>query len=142
MSGSSRREQSSYSPRNKPGQPQHLEPEPNKVLIKRVLASATYDACMSLIIVANAVMIGIEQSFLLEGRKSIFVQTFQHLFLVAYLAELVARVYALGLSSFHDNWVKFDTFLTVTGILYAWILDPLFTSVDRLKLFVLLRLAR
>jgi len=140
---------SSYRAKQNPartGKKSDPQPEENdmpcKELIKHALSSTTFDTCVCLIIFANAITIGLEQSFRIQRMESTWLRIVEHMFLVIYVLELGARVYAHGLTCFKDNWVKFDAFLVATGILYAWILEPLSEDVQRLNLLIVLRLVR
>jgi len=118
------------------------EGDPCRICFKQVIDSAKFDALMGLVILANAITIGVEQSLRLEGNSSIAVQILEHLFLLTYIGEIAVRVYVQGISCFKANWVKFDAFLTSTGVVQAWIIDPIFGSVQSLKLLLFLRMLR
>merc|ERR1719262_925827 len=72
----------------------------------------------------------------------------EHIFLCVYIVELLARFYAFGVrESMASNWVRFDAFLVVTGIISTWVLAPFFSdgsgrSILVMKVLRIVRLAR
>jgi len=111
-------------------------------MIDRVLSSTKFDVIIGLIITGNAITIGVEQSYRLDNRQPMPLQILEHIFLVIYVVELVARFYAHGIACLKCHWVKFDAFLVTTGTLYAWIVKPLSGNAPKLRMLLFLRLLR
>ncbi|CAE8740241.1 unnamed protein product [Polarella glacialis] len=92
---------------------------------KQVVQSAWFDSLIGVVIVFNAAGIGIELTLQLEGKSTMPTQILENFCIVAYIAELGCRVFAIGFVCFRDHWVQFDTFLIFMGVLVNWILDPI-----------------
>jgi len=92
---------------------------------KQVVQSAWFDCLIGVVIVFNAAGIGIELTLQLEGKSTMPTQILENFCIVAYIAELGCRVFAIGFVCFRDHWVQFDTFLISMGVLVNWILDPI-----------------
>ncbi|CAE8646996.1 unnamed protein product, partial [Polarella glacialis] len=90
-----------------------------------LLRSAWFDCLIGVVIVFNAAGIGIELTLQLEGKSTMPTQILENFCIVAYIAELGCRVFAIGFVCFRDHWVQFDTFLISMGVLVNWILDPI-----------------
>ncbi|CAJ1419232.1 unnamed protein product, partial [Effrenium voratum] len=123
-----------------------------RVAAAMVLESEAFDFIMVMIILANAVTIGVEQSVRVNGGDKGPENTLaimENIFLVIYTFEIALRFFVLGIRAVCDHWVKFDLVLVVLGWLVVWIL-PLASvamgdessSFLTLRTLRLLRLAR
>eukprot|EP00929_Paragymnodinium_shiwhaense_P108334 TRINITY_DN7464_c0_g1_i2.p1 TRINITY_DN7464_c0_g1~~TRINITY_DN7464_c0_g1_i2.p1 ORF type:complete len:686 (-),score=124.81 TRINITY_DN7464_c0_g1_i2:325-2382(-) len=114
-----------------------------KNLAKSTLASPKFDAAIGVVIVFNAVTIGVEQSLQIENKNTDLITVLESMFLVVYIVELGLRLFAHGGAALKDSWVKFDCFLVLLGITTAWIIDPFFPDgIDELGPLMVLRTAR
>ncbi|CAE7235015.1 unnamed protein product [Symbiodinium natans] len=97
----------------------------SRLLAANVLESEAFDFVMIIIILANAVTIGVEQWIRVEGgnTKDGPLNILEHIFLVIYTLEIFLRFFVNGpLKAIRDHWVKFDTVLVILGWLVLWIL--------------------
>jgi voltage-gated sodium channel len=82
--------------------------------------SDNFNAVIGCVIVANAIVIGLETDM---GHDKF--QVFEHIFCTIFFFEMLTRIAQLGCEYFQDPWYLFDFSLVVTGTLDLWIL-PLF----------------
>ncbi|CAE8588470.1 unnamed protein product [Polarella glacialis] len=123
---------------------QILDPESREIW-KQAGLSAWFEGFIGMVIVLNAAGIGIGLTLQVEGKSTVPVQVLENFCLVAYIAELICRVFAIGFVCFRDHWVKFDSFLIVMGVLVDWILDPILGAEGVASQFgplMILRMAR
>lgn len=111
-------------------------------LVRKLMGKPQFDAAIGVVIVFNCITIGIEQEFELQGKDTFLLGVFETLFLAIYTFELLARFFGYGYHCIHDNWVKFDTFLVVAGIITGWPLSELIGELDELGPIMVLRTAR
>lgn len=126
----------------------------SRLLAATVLESEAFDFVMIVIILANAITIGVEQNIRVEGGNTSNgpLNVLEHIFLVIYTLEIFLRFFVNGpLKSLRDHWVKFDTVLVILGWLVLWILPVAMSPADEtgewssfltLRTLRLLRLAR
>jgi voltage-gated sodium channel len=77
-----------------------------------------FDACVGVVIVANAFTIGVETSYIVDGFDvPYWVVVLEGIFLAVYVVELGLRYFAYGLVALRSHWVKFDSFLVFCGLL-------------------------
>jgi len=110
--------------------------------LERIMSSTTYDFFMSVVIVANCVNVGFEQSYRLAGADASLFLYIEHGFLIAFILELLLRFYAEGLKCLHNNWVCFDVVLVGLGVLLAWVLHPLISGTEGWENLLVLRTVR
>eukprot|EP00927_Polykrikos_kofoidii_P040610 TRINITY_DN34676_c0_g1_i1.p1 TRINITY_DN34676_c0_g1~~TRINITY_DN34676_c0_g1_i1.p1 ORF type:complete len:622 (-),score=119.09 TRINITY_DN34676_c0_g1_i1:86-1951(-) len=110
----------------------------------KMLQSRTFDGFIGIVIVTNALTIGLEQSLDLQGNDTSKVEVVENFFLVIYMFELGLRIFSIGSTCFREHWVKFDAFLILTGCLTNWIIAPFFQDEggDKLGPLLVLRTAR
>jgi voltage-gated sodium channel len=126
-----------------------------KLAVHKVIGSAKFDTAIGVIIIVNSVVIGLESSNRLEGQVEHmgFYKILEYLFLVIYSVELALRFYAYGLRCLRNEWVMFDFFLVMSGLIgtvLTSVLDEFsqgkgegfLNVVLLLRLFRLARLAR
>eukprot|EP00930_Biecheleria_cincta_P032945 TRINITY_DN22811_c0_g1_i1.p1 TRINITY_DN22811_c0_g1~~TRINITY_DN22811_c0_g1_i1.p1 ORF type:complete len:531 (-),score=94.10 TRINITY_DN22811_c0_g1_i1:82-1674(-) len=106
------------------------------------LESPKCDFLLGVIITANAVNIGIEQTYRATGEYASTAAAFEHLFLSIYTTELLVRFFAFGPSCFKDNWVRFDLLLVAMGITTQWIIQPIVGDMSEVGPVMVLRSAR
>lgn len=113
--------------------------------------SNNYNMLIGLVILMNALVIGIETDY---GREQF--QCFEHLFNACFFIEMLMRVTQLRMDYFYEAWNLFDFSLVITGTLDLWVLplltgksgDPTgsdffgFTSLRLLRMIRVLRLMR
>lgn len=92
--------------------------------VARLLQHPAFDAIIGVVIVLNAVTIGLEQSMSLRGQDATIPWAFEHVFLVIYVVELGLRFFAFKGAALNERWVRFDLFLVTLGIVTTWILEP------------------
>eukprot|EP00931_Biecheleriopsis_adriatica_P066560 TRINITY_DN40890_c0_g1_i1.p1 TRINITY_DN40890_c0_g1~~TRINITY_DN40890_c0_g1_i1.p1 ORF type:complete len:677 (-),score=120.07 TRINITY_DN40890_c0_g1_i1:2-2032(-) len=112
--------------------------------IRSFLQSTSFDALIGIVIVANAVSIGVEQSFRGTSHKVLATTAMlDDIFLSIYMIELALRFYAFRLACLRDTWVLFDLFLVVMGVITQWILSPILGSqMDQVGPLMVLRTVR
>lgn len=102
----------------------------------RLVKWRRFEHLMGAIIMVNAVCIGFDTQQRLEARgkpmeKSTVFEDIEHVFLVIYVLELIARVLANGRKIFLDPWFLFDLFLVCIGSFSSWIWTPITKSQQR-----------
>ncbi|CAE7277227.1 fpaB-1 [Symbiodinium pilosum] len=105
----------------------------SRLMAASVLESEAFDVVMIIIILANAITIGIEQSHRVGGgNTSAFpLNVLEHIFLVIYTVEIFLRFYVSGpLNALRDHWVKFDMILVLMGWLVLWILPAVVAAMS------------
>jgi len=117
-------------------------PERIQFFARKVLATHYFDLAIGLVILANSVTLGLDQSLRLQGEASPVIAVLEQIFLVIYVVELSLRFLAYSYHCLADNWVKFDAFLVVCGVLTNWIIEPIAGSIEGMGLLLVLRLAR
>ncbi|CAJ1453833.1 unnamed protein product, partial [Effrenium voratum] len=110
--------------------------------IGEVLNSQKFDTFLGLIIIANAVNIGIDISLQQEGKDTWIPGLFEDVFLAVYTVELIMRLFVDCRGALRDPWVRFDLFLVSTGVFSQWILEAFFVSVSEVHVLLMLRVAR
>lgn len=110
--------------------------------IRNVLTSNEFEWFIGGLIVLNAITIGMEQTWRVEGHKVKWMEVIENLFLVVFTAELSARIFAFGVRALKNSWVFFDFVLVVVSVFVGWILNPVFGNLDSLGFFLVLRTVR
>eukprot|EP00439_Symbiodinium_sp_Y106_P027019 s2301_g3.t1 len=118
-----------------------------RIKVSRLLQSQFFELALGLVIVANALAIGLEQSFRAEGHDTFVFDMLEYVFLGIYTAEMGLRFFVSGWRCLKDDWVKFDFILLVSGLAGSFFITPYFgfdqiTPLLVLRTFRLLRLAR
>lgn len=115
----------------------------------RLLLSPRFDGAISFIIVLNAISIGMEITYDLEGHDTTVFKRLEHFYLIVYTVELGMRYYVSGWRCMKSSWICFDFILVVGGIVSIWILIPLLGKLPPglgpmqvMRMLRLLRLAR
>eukprot|EP00929_Paragymnodinium_shiwhaense_P039130 TRINITY_DN20579_c0_g1_i2.p1 TRINITY_DN20579_c0_g1~~TRINITY_DN20579_c0_g1_i2.p1 ORF type:complete len:648 (-),score=85.16 TRINITY_DN20579_c0_g1_i2:128-2071(-) len=117
----------------------------------RIVRSPLFDILVAVVILANTVLVGVEQSYDLAERLPLEMMAVESGFLLFYIVELVLRFLAFGVrTSLGDGWIRFDIILLIGGILFTWILSPQslawlpssLTKVSMLRTARIFRLAR
>eukprot|EP00931_Biecheleriopsis_adriatica_P008484 TRINITY_DN109667_c0_g1_i1.p1 TRINITY_DN109667_c0_g1~~TRINITY_DN109667_c0_g1_i1.p1 ORF type:complete len:670 (+),score=113.23 TRINITY_DN109667_c0_g1_i1:70-2079(+) len=118
--------------------------EENKVCMQGILTSSWFDVAIACVIAMNAVCVGIEQSFQLEGRDTMGLQVLDSVFLVIYLVEFGMRVFAYGIwQAMRSSWMQFDLLIIILGVVSSWILEPIAgNSIDGMGQVMVLRTLR
>jgi len=109
-----------------------------------VLLSRYFDFAIGMVILLNSVIIGLEQSYRIDGKSTAVWETFEHCFLVIYILELGCRFFVVGIKALNDNWVVFDCFLVVTSIITQWVVSPILggEKVDNMSPLMVMKIAR
>uniref|UniRef100_A0A7S0B1Q9 EF-hand domain-containing protein n=1 Tax=Pyrodinium bahamense TaxID=73915 RepID=A0A7S0B1Q9_9DINO len=100
-----------------------------------------FDIFVGVIIFLNAICIGAELEYSIQGEDTPMLQAFEYVFLVSYTLELALRGLADGVKCFRDNWIKADAVLLVVG----WgskVLDAIAPGVDGLGPIIIVRSLR
>eukprot|EP00929_Paragymnodinium_shiwhaense_P077264 TRINITY_DN3978_c2_g1_i1.p1 TRINITY_DN3978_c2_g1~~TRINITY_DN3978_c2_g1_i1.p1 ORF type:complete len:784 (-),score=150.82 TRINITY_DN3978_c2_g1_i1:81-2432(-) len=114
-----------------------------RIYARLILESTTADVTFGLVIIANAIVIGVEQTFRLEDKDLSVFEALEHVFLTIYLTELILRFSSYGVACLRDNFVKLDLFLVIMSIITEWIFAlAVTTASDDMKSLSLLRTAR
>lgn len=114
-----------------------------KTFVVMVLASKPFDAVIGLVILVNAMSIGVEQQLALEERSTMGIRIMENCFLVIYIVELLMRFVGHSWSILHDRWVRLDITIVLLGILNSWILEPIMNEApNEMSPLMLLRALR
>jgi hypothetical protein len=114
-----------------------------------MISSWIFDAVIGVVIVANAVTIGVETEHVVGGHEvPPIVRFLEQLFLVVYIVELGLRFYGIGLRVLNSHWVKFDLFLVICGVVDSIVMTIFMAGeddssvLDKIMLVRMLRLMR
>mmetsp|Transcript_8460 Transcript_8460/g.17943 ORF Transcript_8460/g.17943 Transcript_8460/m.17943 type:complete len:496 (-) Transcript_8460:16-1503(-) len=124
------------------------ETDTKRLLVHVYITWWPFDVCIGLVIVANAITIGVETSHSVKGDPiPLAVEVCSALMLLIYTVELLLRYYAYGVKkAMISRWVRFDAFLVVGGFLdlaIKLIMNGESNEVlEKLMLVRMLRLAR
>jgi hypothetical protein len=129
------------------------EPSRCRKLLYRVITSRYFDFGMGIVIMLNALTIGMETSIARDKReipKSLHM--LEYTFLIVYCVELAMRVYVSGVKvALSNNWVKFDAVMVAAGVLNLFLTvsalggsaaTSVVDNVNMLKMLRLFRLAK
>eukprot|EP00929_Paragymnodinium_shiwhaense_P117438 TRINITY_DN8800_c0_g1_i1.p1 TRINITY_DN8800_c0_g1~~TRINITY_DN8800_c0_g1_i1.p1 ORF type:complete len:652 (+),score=72.48 TRINITY_DN8800_c0_g1_i1:62-2017(+) len=93
-------------------------------IFNKAAKSTAFNVTAAVVIIANTILVGIEQSYDLQESVPQVMLAVESVFLVFYIMELVTRILAFGLTTcVHDGWIRFDAFLLVSGITFTWVLS-------------------
>lgn len=93
---------------------------------KQVVERTEFDMALAVVILLNAICIGIQQHVEANPSSSTLpFQILESIFLTIYIGELWLRWTAYGRACLRDNWVRIDIVLVVLGVSTAWILEPI-----------------
>eukprot|EP00929_Paragymnodinium_shiwhaense_P080917 TRINITY_DN42247_c0_g1_i2.p1 TRINITY_DN42247_c0_g1~~TRINITY_DN42247_c0_g1_i2.p1 ORF type:complete len:557 (+),score=91.44 TRINITY_DN42247_c0_g1_i2:392-2062(+) len=85
--------------------------------VQELLANNFFDISVGLVILSNAITIGVETSVKSGGNPiPLWLFWLEKFYLFVYTFELVMRLYGFRLRAFDSSWVRFDCFLVVCGI--------------------------
>eukprot|EP00928_Gymnodinium_smaydae_P013879 TRINITY_DN15033_c0_g1_i1.p1 TRINITY_DN15033_c0_g1~~TRINITY_DN15033_c0_g1_i1.p1 ORF type:complete len:589 (-),score=116.29 TRINITY_DN15033_c0_g1_i1:91-1857(-) len=113
-----------------------------------IVANPAFDAAIGIMIVGNAITIGVETQSAVSGVVTpLWVVVLENLFLFVYVIELLMRFFAVGVrNALKANWVKFDTFLVVVGVFDLFVRSLMggesLEALEKVMLVRMLRLAR
>lgn len=111
--------------------------------IAKQLNTHRFDAGIAVVIVINAFCVGLEQSLEVDGYDVEWMVAVDSFFLLIYIFEFGARIFAIGRKALRDNWVKFDLLLIVLGVVTSWVLGPVMKmAVEELGPLLVLRTLR
>jgi hypothetical protein len=113
-----------------------------QTMVARVASSSLFTTFVSLVIITNAVTIGVDMSLALEGEHSNVFSSMEHFYLTIYTIELLMCFFVHGYFCLQDNWVKFDFVLVAVGVVDTWILPAAAADGDQLGLLLMLRIMR
>lgn len=100
-------------------------------VISYIIETRFFDIGIGLVVIANAICIGVELSLSLDGSDTTVVKGFDIFFLVVYTVELLMRFCVYGfVQAFRRPWVTFDFALVVMGLVGLLILEPIANSSD------------
>ncbi|CAK9050610.1 Voltage-dependent T-type calcium channel subunit alpha-1H (Low-voltage-activated calcium channel alpha1 3.2 subunit) (Voltage-gated calcium channel subunit alpha Cav3.2) [Durusdinium trenchii] len=117
-------------------------------LCRRVVGNNVFECVISVVILVNAIMIGVESDLSIRGEDDqVWLQVMEILFLVVYTVEIVIRLIAHKWKAFKDPWFDFDLILVVLsfiGQIFATVLTvpSIIQQVLVLRALRLLRLIR
>eukprot|EP00931_Biecheleriopsis_adriatica_P121625 TRINITY_DN96689_c0_g1_i1.p1 TRINITY_DN96689_c0_g1~~TRINITY_DN96689_c0_g1_i1.p1 ORF type:complete len:557 (-),score=97.65 TRINITY_DN96689_c0_g1_i1:42-1712(-) len=118
-------------------------PPPLKMRVKLFMGSLKFEITMGLVIVCNAVNIGWDISARVDNVDVPWTEWVEHTCLALYTVELLLHFYAEGWACLQDNWIRFDTFLVVFGVITQWMVEPAFgTATEDIGPLMVLRTAR
>lgn len=97
---------------------------------QEIVGSVWFDGAIGFIIVLSAANIGLELTLDVQGHSTLGCRIFENFALLVYIAELGYRFYAFRTKALRDDWVKFDLFLVILGVVNSWIIEPITMSLD------------
>lgn len=104
-----------------------------------VLHSQHFHFAMGMVILANTISIGFEQTSRIKGDSLHAYDILEMCFLIVYTCEIGMHFFAFGCKCLRDHWVKFDLVMVVIG----WGTGVLLTGLkDQLNFVLVLRTAR
>jgi len=112
-------------------------------LAQRVTTSRYFDTAMGGVIVANSMIIGVEQSYRLSNKDPYILNALEYVFLSIYLLELFIRFFAGGITIVKDRWTQFDICIVMISV--ATVFSDIVIGADMSSDFgpvVIIRLAR
>lgn len=115
--------------------------------IKKVCNLIWFDLAIGFVIFVNAVEIGVDQSFDLNGNDTTGTKIVESICLCIYVLELLLRFLGFGLrESLKSNWIRFDLLLVLLGVITSWIVEPVLgqktTGLGPIMILRMLRLFR
>lgn len=100
----------------------------SKNVARLIVTNQFFDYALGLIILGNAMCLGIQSQLEFEGKPSGVIASMEHGFLAVYTMELLLRYHGLGKRCLRDNWVRFDIALIALGMVALWIVEPVAKS--------------
>jgi len=106
-----------------------------------------FDYCMSVIIIANCMVIGLEiqMGSDSEAEPSPTFQALENVFLVTYVLELSMRIIGDWSGCLGSLWFRIDLALVAFGVLTTWVMEPLLRRIGAigvLKKVLVIRILR
>ena len=104
----------------------------NKKLIyytRCLLSSPKFEGAIGIVIVLNAISVGVETQLTVTGKIGPYLFYFfvlEWVFLGVYSFELALRFYAYGLKCLRSGWVIFDALLVFSGVFSLVLLPVMF----------------
>eukprot|EP00929_Paragymnodinium_shiwhaense_P074749 TRINITY_DN38258_c1_g1_i1.p1 TRINITY_DN38258_c1_g1~~TRINITY_DN38258_c1_g1_i1.p1 ORF type:complete len:772 (-),score=183.14 TRINITY_DN38258_c1_g1_i1:307-2622(-) len=100
---------------------------------RNILMSPRFDAIIGVVILGNALSVGVEQTIRLKGKDTSQMELIESVFLCIYIVELAMRFFAFRLQCLMDHWVVLDIILVAVGVISAWLLEPIFKNTEDFK---------
>jgi len=111
-----------------------------RLIASWITGSRYFDAVVGMVILANSITIGIDQSYKLQKEEAPLIKTLDQMFLCFYIWELGIRFFGGGLRILSDNSIKFDVCLVSFCIVETWLLDA--SKFEDVAPLIVLRMAR
>lgn len=97
-----------------------------KRFIQDLLENFYFEFTIAGLTLVNAVAIGVELSYEVEGKDTTAFKALDNVILSLFVVELLLRFYGCGIwGSWRDPWVRFDGVVIVLGITGSWLVIPL-----------------
>jgi len=102
----------------------------NRELTKPVLTENKYFRwVMAVTILLNVVQLGLAVEFKGNPWRTVW-ETMEHVFVAAFVLEMILKIYDNGLNYFRNHWNDLDCFIAVTGVIDTWILRAVMSDSD------------
>jgi len=111
-------------------------------LVRSFVHSRFFDILMGLVITVNAIMLGVEQTYALQGQPTAMLNKVEEVILCVYLSELALRFFAEGYHCLLCHWVKFDLFLALVGVANVWMFKLVQADTSQFGSLMMLRMLR
>lgn len=98
-------------------------------LAQRLSENMWFEIVVGLIILVNAVFIGVELELDLQGEAHASFTWLEHMFLAIFVLELTIRFVADGRPILQSWWYRFDLLVVGLGVLKKWVVTPIIVSV-------------
>lgn len=107
----------------------------------RVLKSSWFENCMMGVVLFDATVIAVEQSFRVAQKEIQFLNVCQNVILVIYIIEIILRLISGGQRTLMMLHIQFDMFLVGVAIISDWVL-PVLSAETSTKLRIVVSVAR
>jgi len=114
-------------------------------MCRRLVSAKAFDPVIGIVILANAICLGISIDWEVQGRDASVLSTFESIFLTIFILELLLQVIAKGIRCLLHGWHLFDLFVISGGVITQWVFVttmPEWQITDSLKQILVLRMLR
>ena len=98
-----------------------------RLVVHDILSRQRFDACIGMVIVANSITIGVEQTYRMQGNEEVLQQCkfLEMIYIIVYTVELLMRFFAHGRACLSSAWVRFDFVLVTLGLFTTLVVEPM-----------------
>ena len=107
--------------------------------ITRIVESKLFERSILVVILVNAVVLGLETSQEIMNEYGHFLEMLNYVFITIFVIEMLLKLYAYHLSYFRSGWNIFDFIIVVSSLIPT---GGVFTGLRILRIFRVLRILR